>query len=227
LGSVLTGLNISEEEIEKVAKRMSLPLERINWSDEDIFEFSKNIKREVMPIIIAANKIDLPGAKENFLRLKERFPDKLIIPTYAEGELALRKAAKNGIIKYNPGENDFLVLNANEQQKAALGKIKKVMEENNGTGVQQLIDKAVFEFLNLIVVYPVSDENKYSDNFGNILPDAILVKKGTTAIQLAEKIHTQLAKNFIYAIDAKKKIRVSKDYVLNNGDIIKIVSASR
>ncbi|MCX8202289.1 MAG: redox-regulated ATPase YchF [Candidatus Micrarchaeota archaeon] len=227
LYDILTGLNISESEIERVAKNLSLPLERINWTEEQISLFSRNIKKEVMPIIVAANKIDLPGARENFTRLREKFPDKLIIGTYADGELALRKAAKNNIVKYTPGERSFEIINANDQQKKALEKIKKVLDENGGTGVQEIIDKAVFEFLGLIVVFPVSDEHKYSDNFGNVLPDAILVKKGTTAIQLAGKIHSDLAKTFLYAIDAKRKLRIGKDQILNNGDIIKIVSASK
>ncbi|MEM3431350.1 MAG: redox-regulated ATPase YchF [Candidatus Micrarchaeia archaeon] len=224
---ILTGLKISMDEIEKTAKRLNLPLERINWSDNQILEFSREIKKEAMPVIIAANKIDIPGARENYLKLKEKFPDKLIIPTYADGELALRKAAKNNIIKYTPGENHFEIINANEQQRQALEKIKKVIELNGGTKVQEVINKAVFDFLGLIVVYPVSDENKFSDNFGNILPDAILVKKGTTTIQFAAKIHTDLAKNFIYAIDAKRKIRIGKDHILNNGDVIRIISATK
>ncbi|MEM3408080.1 MAG: redox-regulated ATPase YchF [Candidatus Micrarchaeia archaeon] len=222
---ILSGLKISADEIEKTAKKLNLPLERINWSDNQILEFCREIKKESMPIIIAANKIDIPGARENYLKLKEKFPDKLIIPTYADGELALRKAAKNNIIKYTPGENHFEIINANEQQRQALEKIKKVIESNGGTKVQEVINKAVFDFLGLIVVYPVSDENKFSDNFGNILPDAILVKKGTTALQFAAKIHTDLAKNFIYAVDAKRKIRIGKDHILNNGDVIKIISA--
>lgn len=224
---ILTGLNISESEIEKVAKKLNLALDRINWSDDQILEFCREIKKEVMPVVIAANKIDIPGARENYMKMKERFPDRMIIPTYADGELALRKAAKNNIIKYNPGEKNFEIINANEQQKQALEKIRKVIDSNNGTGVQEVIDKAVFDFLGLIVVYPVSDEHKFTDNFGNILPDAILIKKGTTALQFAGKIHSDLAKNFIYAIDVKKKIRIGKDHILNNGDVIRIISATK
>ncbi len=225
--SMLTGLKISEADIELTAKKIGLPLERINWTEAQISTFSQKVRKESMPIIIAANKIDIPGAHDRYMKLKETFPDKIIVPTYADGELALRKAAAKQVINYVPGDTSFEILNANEQQKVALNKIKQTMDIYHGTGVQQIINSAVFGFLGLIVVYPVSDEHKYSDNFGNVLPDAILVKKGTTAIQLAEKIHTDLAKNFLYAIDAKKKIRIAKDHVLNDGDIIRIVSAAR
>lgn len=225
--ALLTGLKITEADIERTAKRLGLSLERINWTDEQISSFSREIRRESMPIVIAANKIDLPGARERYMKLREDFPNKIIVPTYADGELALRKAASKNMIRYVPGDLSFDVLSVNEQQKAALSKIKQTMDLYHGTGVQQIINGAVFGFLELIVVYPVSDEHKYSDNFGNVLPDAIMVKKGTTAIQLAEKIHTDLAKNFLYAVDAKKKIRIAKDHVLNDGDVVKIVSAAR
>jgi ribosome-binding ATPase YchF (GTP1/OBG family) len=85
----------------------------------------------------------------------------------------------------------------------------------------------VFGVLDNIVVYPVEDENKYTDHFGNVLPDALLVRKGTTALQLAARIHTDLAQHMLYAIDAKKKLKVAKDYVLKDGDVIRIVSAAR
>lgn len=223
--SLLTGLKISESEIERTAKHLSLSTENMNWSDGDILNFSKEIRRTAMPIVIAANKIDLPGADDNYNRLRERFPDRIVIPTYADGELALRKAAAKGIVRYLPGSRDFEVINADERQQAALARIKNVMERHaEGTGVQQAINAAVFGQLKLIVAYPVSDENKFTDNQGNVLPDAIPLPQGSTVLQLAEKIHTDLAKSFIFAIDAKRKMRVGKDHILKDGDVIRIVA---
>jgi len=40
-------------------------------------------------------------------------------------------------------------------------------------------------------------------------------------------IHTDLGKTFLYAIDARRKVRLGEDYKLKWGDIISIVSASR
>ena len=226
VASTLTGLKIKENGIVKVAEKLGLPTEKLNWTEDEILDFSKSIREHAMPIVIAANKIDVAGAAENYKKLKERFPEKTIIPVYSEGELVLRRANEKGIVKYTPGDYDFEILNASPQQKEALMRVKEVIKKNNGTGVQQVIDEAVFRRLGLIVVYPVSDEHKYTDHFGAVLPDAVLVRNGTTAIEFAEGIHADLAKNFIFAIDAKKKLRVAKDYVLKNGDIIKIVSGS-
>jgi hypothetical protein len=161
--------------------------------------------------------------------LKKRFPEKVIVPVYADGELALRKAAERGLIKYNSGSPEFEIASGSVSagQRAALEKIATVLKENNGSGIQEALNAAVFGQLQLVTIYPVSDENKLTDNFGNVLPDAILVKKGTTALEFAAKIHTDLAKSFLYAIDARKKMRIAKDHVLNDGDVIRIVSAAK
>jgi len=51
-----------------------------------------------------------------------------------------------------------------------------------------------------------------------------LMKKGSTAGELAYKIHTDIGKNFIRAIDAKTKRVIGADHVLKDGDVIKIVA---
>ncbi|MEM4496444.1 MAG: TGS domain-containing protein [Archaeoglobaceae archaeon] len=53
-----------------------------------------------------------------------------------------------------------------------------------------------------------------------------MVKKGSTARELAYKIHTDIGKHFIYAVNAKTKMRIGEDHVLNNNDVIKIVSSA-
>jgi ribosome-binding ATPase YchF (GTP1/OBG family) len=101
------------------------------------------------------------------------------------------------------------------------------VRKNKGTGVQDIINTAVFKVLDRIVVYPVEDENKYTDHFGNVLPDVMLMKRGSKTIDLAAKIHTDLAKSMLYAVDARKKLKVGKGYELKDDDVIRIVSAAR
>lgn len=229
LAGLLSGLKVTQEEVERAASKLFLAKEEINWSDEDILAFAGEVRRVSKPIIIAANKIDLPKGEENYRSLKERFKDKIIIPTCAEAELALRRAARKGSIQYTPGDGDFKILSPlPEKQLSALRFIKeKVLIPYGRTGVQELINKAAFELLKLIVVYPVEDEAKYSDHFGNVLPDAILMRQGSTALDLAAKIHTELADRFVCAINARTKMRVGREYVLKDGDVIKVVAATR
>ncbi|CAB3289314.1 GTP-binding and nucleic acid-binding protein YchF [Methanocaldococcus lauensis] len=222
----LSGLNISEEDT-KIAIR-DMDESPIKWSNEDLLNLAKKLRKISKPMIIAANKADHPDAEKNIERLRKEFKDYIVIPTSAEIELALKRAEKAGIIKRKG--NDFEIIDeskVNEQMRKAFDYIKDFLKKYGSTGVQECINRAYFDLLNMIVVYPVEDENKFTDKEGNVLPDAFLVKKGTTAKDLAYKIHTELGDKFIYAIDAKRKIRIGADYELKHNDIIKIVSAAK
>ena len=226
LAGILSSLKVSEKQIEEAAERSYLSLSG-NWSDEDILSFSRELLRISKPVAVAANKLDM-ASKEDLDRLKAELKDTLVIGCSGAAELTLRKAAKAGIIDYTPGATEFnIVGKPSKEQEEALNYLAEYIKKNNGTGVQQLINSVVFNLLKMIVVYPVEDENKYTDHYGNVLPDAFLVKEGTTAIELAERIHTSLAKNMLYAVDAKKKIRVPKDYKLKDNDVIKFVSTAK
>ena len=151
-----------------------------------------------------------------------------VIPCSAEAELALRRAAEKGIVKYLPGDADFeIVGEVTAAQKRALERIRDFMRENGGTGVQQVLNHAVFHLLSYVVVYPVEDEHKFSDSSGRILPDAFLLKRGSTTRDLAFAVHTDIGKHFLFAIDARTKRRLGEKYELKNNDIIKIVHTQR
>jgi ribosome-binding ATPase YchF (GTP1/OBG family) len=79
----------------------------------------------------------------------------------------------------------------------------------------------------MITVYPVEDSVKLTDSEGKILPDALLVRKGTTARELAYMVHTELGEGFLYAIEAKSRARIGADHILNDMDIVKIVSTRK
>ncbi|MGC8816455.1 MAG: redox-regulated ATPase YchF [Candidatus Hadarchaeum sp.] len=196
------------------------------WTADDLLRFVAELRKVSKPIMIAANKADVSTADENIARLRKR--GYIVVPTCAEAELVLRRAAEKGIVEYHPGDSEFKLLKPellNEQQKMALEKISALLKKFGSTGVQQVVDRAVYELLNLIVVYPVDDEHKLTDKNGNVLPDAFLVRKGTTAREFAYTIHTDLGEAFLYAIDARTKRRLGEDYELKDRDIIKIVSS--
>ncbi len=218
----LAGLGFKEWQVKESLRIVNKQISEFN--DEDLMIFAKELRKRRMKMVIAANKAD--KAPEELMR-KLMEIDEIVVPTSAAYELVLRLAAKNGYIKYLPGDSDFEILKElNEKQKKALEAIKSYMQKYNGTGVQKAINSVVFDLLDYIVVYPVEDENKYTDTKGNVLPDALLVKKGTTARQLAYLIHTDIGKHFIYAVDAKKKMRIAEDYELKHNDVVKIVSST-
>jgi len=219
----LAGLGFKEWHIKESLREIGKNVHE--FSDDDLLNFAIELRKRRMKMVIAANKAD--KAPDELMK-KLMSLNEIVIPTSAAFELILRTAAKNGYIKYLPGDEDFeIIKELNEKQKKALEMIRQFMKKYGGTGVQKAINTVVFDLLGYIVVYPVEDENKYTDTGGNVLPDAMLVKKGTTARELAYMIHTEIGDNFIYAIDAKKKMRISEDYELKHNDVIKIVSAAK
>ncbi|MEM0346419.1 MAG: TGS domain-containing protein [Thermoplasmatales archaeon] len=51
------------------------------------------------------------------------------------------------------------------------------------------------------------------------------MRKGATALDLAYKVHTDLGERFIRAINGRTKRTLGRDYILENGDVIKIVAS--
>jgi ribosome-binding ATPase len=197
------------------------------WTPEDLKKFATELRKATKPMLIAANKIDVPGAVENLERLKKEFPNYIIVPCSAESEIALKEANRKGLISYVPGENTFKVINEqamNEKQKAALDFIRKnVLEKVGSTGVQQAMDTAVFVLLKYFAVFP-GGLNNLKDQYGRILPDCFLMPPGTTALGFAFKIHSDLGNGFVRAIDVKKKLTVGKEYPLKHRDVVEIIS---
>ena len=227
LCEILTNMKATRQQVESATGSAVLTTSRISWSDDDIMRFSREFLRLNKPLIIAANKSDTPGSEARLALLRSEFGDSSVVATSGAIELALRKAAKQGLIDYLPGGRSFnFIGNVTPEQKQALDYMLKFIKVV-GTNVQELLNSAVFGTLANIVVYPVEDEGKYCDHSGNVLPDAILMRAGSTAIELAEKIHTDIAKNMLHAVDAKTKKRLAKHYPLQDGDVIRIVSAAR
>ncbi|MBN2459326.1 redox-regulated ATPase YchF [Candidatus Woesearchaeota archaeon] len=232
LAKQLGGMGVDEDLMKLALKEAGLTDKVvIHWSDDDLFRISAFLRKKTKPMIIAANKIDVPGAYDNYERLKKDFPDRLFVPCSAESELALKEAAKHGLIKYIPGDKDFDINSEGEsklsdKQKAALNFIKSNVLKKYafGTGVQQVINTAVFELLGLITIFP-GGVSKLADKDGNVLPDCFLLKKGSTTLDFAYKIHTDLGNNFVKAIDVKTKRALGKEHVLQNNDVIEIITS--
>jgi ribosome-binding ATPase YchF (GTP1/OBG family) len=190
-------------------------------------ELATRLRRQTKQMVIACNKIDVPGAADSFARLSNDFPDHMLIACSAESELALKEAAKHGLIEYIPGSSEFDLKEKDklsERQQNALAFIKRsILDKYESTGVQEVLDKAVFELLRFVPVYPVAN-SRLQDKDGNILPDCLLVPEHITALDFAYKIHTDIGGKFIRAVDMKTKQVVGKDHPLEGGDVIEIVT---
>jgi ribosome-binding ATPase YchF (GTP1/OBG family) len=224
----LTGLGISRGQIAHAVQETGLDgFNSVGWTDEEFNRFTTQLRKVSKPLIVAANKADRDGAELNIERMREA--GYRVVPTCAEAELALRRAAEAGLVQYTPGDPEFNVTSPeklNDGQRRALERIKeKAFDKWGGTGLQDAINQAFFSLLDMITVYPVEDAEKLTDHRGHVLPDCFLVTRGTTAKQFAAEIHTDLAEGFIYAIDARTKKRLGDTYILEKNDVIQIVSA--
>lgn len=209
----LSGLEISRQHIEQALEKTSVT---------DVESFAKIVRKLSKPVLIAANKVDLKESQENFEMLKEKYQN--IIPTSAEAEIALKKATEKGLIDYLSGDGFEIKGEMEALQKKALEFIKtEVIDKYGSTGVQTCLNKAVFELLNYIAVYPVADSNKLTDKDGNVLPDTFLVPNGTNLKDFAFKIHTDLGEKFIGGLDARTKRKLGAEYVLKNNDVVEIL----
>ncbi len=221
----LSGLNVTEPIVEQAMTKLNLnPEKPADWTDENLLAIAKYIRKITKPMLIVANKMDLPTAQANLERCKKEFPEYVIIPCSGDSELALKEAAKAGLIKYIPGENNFEMTDKlNEKQKKALMFIKEnILDKYGSTGVQNALDFAVLDLLRYIAIFP-GGVGKLGDSQGRILPDCFLLKPGSTSLDFAAHIHTDLAKNFVAAIDVKTKRKIGKDTLLKNRDVIEIM----
>jgi len=220
-----SGLRVNPSLAKEAILKSGLDPEKASdWTRENLLGFVKILRKLSKPMAVVANKCDTPKAAENLKKLKEKFPDLLIIPCSAEAEVFLRTLNRGGKLDYISGEDHFTLKEGlDDKQKTALEFIdKNIMKIYGNTGVQQALNSIIFDLMGYIAIFPAGA--KLSDSKGNILPDCFLLPGGSTALDFAYHLHTDLGKQFIRAIDAKTKMVVGKDHKLKNRDGIEIIT---
>jgi len=228
LAEKLAGLGIKQEHVHNAIRNLNLDDSKPSkWTEDQLLAISDYTRKESKPMLIAFNKCDI--ATDEHMEKADDIRKKgyIVVPTSAESELALTKAAKKGLMEYKPGSSSFKILrdsDLSEKQKQGLDYIKtNVLDKYGSTGIQKCIEESV-KMLDLIVAYPVEDETHLTDKEGRILPDAHFMKRGSSAKDLAYKVHTDLGDNFIRAINARTHRIVGADYKLEDSDVIRIVA---
>jgi len=224
LTEVLTGVGATAADVATVLRDMDYPEDPIAWTDDHRETLAREIRRRTKPIVVVANKADI-APPENLDRLREAAA--LVVPTTADGELGLRRAADAGVIEYDPGDPDFeIVGDVSDQQREGLEQIREVMDEGDGTGVQRALNRAVYDLLDMLTAYPVQNETRWTDGQDNVLPDAFLLPTGSTPKDLAYAVHSDIGDSYLHAVDARENRRISDDHELTEGDVVKIVSSN-
>jgi len=221
----LSGIGAKEKHLERTLNELGLIEKKLSeWDEDEKKSFAKTLREKSKPIVIAANKMDLPSAKDNIEKIKQKFPDKTIIPCSGISELTLKRAAKEESIDYVQGEKTFEIKkDLNEKQQKGIEYIKThVLEPFGSTGVQEVLEKAVFDLLDYIAIFPGGTKG-LTDSKGDVLPDCFLMPPKSTALNFAFALHTDFGNKFIKAIDVKTKQLVAKDHELKHRDVIEIV----
>ncbi|ADQ67183.1 translation-associated GTPase [Halogeometricum borinquense DSM 11551] len=224
LTEMLTGFGATEYDVAASLRSLDYPEDPQQWTDEHQEALASDVRARTKPIVLVANKADV-APPENLERLRE--VDKPVVAATADGELALRRAADAGIIDYLPGDDDFdIVGDVSDAQQSGLEKIREVVETNGGTGVQEAINTAVYDVLDMVTAYPVQNETRWTDGTGEMLPDAFLLERGSTPKDLAYAVHSDIGEGYLHAVNARSDRRIAEDYELDEGDVIKIVSTA-
>ncbi|MFD1587150.1 redox-regulated ATPase YchF [Halorientalis brevis] len=225
LAEMLTGIGATELDIARTLRDLDYPADPREWTDDHREELARDIRERTKPIVVVANKADI-APEGNVERLEEAA--EYVVPATADGELALRKGAEAGIIDYDPGDPDFdIVGDISGEQEQGLERIRDVMDEGSGTGIQEALNTAVYDLLDHFTAYPVQNESKWTDAKGNVLPDAFLLPQGSTPTDLAYAVHSDIGDGYLHAVDAKDGRKIADDTELDEGDVVKIVSSAK
>lgn len=226
LAKQLSAFKVTEEIAESEIKKMGLDnINPTEWSEEQLKDLASTFRKITKPMIIFCNKIDVPGAQENFDRVKKQFSDHIFVAGSSMAENALRDLQEQEKIKYIPGEDKFEVIGELEDKdKQILDFIQSnVLDKHKGTGCQTALNTATFELLKMIPVFPGSSKG-LTDSQGRVMPDCYLMPPESTALDFAYRLHTDFGKNFIKAINVRKNLPVGKDYKLEFADVIEIMA---
>ena len=229
LAEQMSAFKTNKNEIKQLILQEGLDLDPETWDEDDRKQLARSIRKETKPMIIAANKMDTKKAHENWEEITSdsEYDHLDFVPASAHAEKALKNAAEQDVVDYYPGDEDFeiIVNDLPEEKKKGLEKIREFMSEFGGTGVQKALEKALFDELGVMAIFPGGADG-LGDEHGNILPDVFLVPEGATAKDFAFTIHSDLGEGFIHAIDCRNNRQIGSDHELEALDVIEIVSTN-
>ncbi|CAI5760174.1 unnamed protein product [Candida verbasci] len=210
-----------------------------DWNSDIIEKVVKAFMEIKFPTVLALNKMDHPDSDKNVSKIILKYPKSKAILTSSITEVFLRKLANQNYIKYDSGTefidtkedlpDDPDLKDLDEKLKNRIENIRDlVLYRFGSTGVVQLLQAAA-DLLHLIPVYPVRNIHNFTGNSNDyVFRDCILVKRGTTVIQVARKIMGDVT---IAAIEGVGGVKIGEEDIVDKGknDILsfKLVPSSK
>ncbi|WP_435069170.1 redox-regulated ATPase YchF [Haloplanus sp. C73] len=227
LAEQMSAFRTNEDEIKQIILAEGLDLDPETWDAADRESLAREIRKRTKPMVIAANKIDDPAAAANFedVTADPDYDHLTFVPTSAHAEKALKTAEEAGQIDYTPGADDFELLDdVSAEQEAGLEQIRSLLDEFGGTGVQSSLEAALFDALDLIAVFPGSDDGSTSEK--GVFRDCFLLPAGSTTQDFANHIHTDLGDGLLHGIDCRSSRQIGGGHELDDRDVIELVTTT-
>ncbi len=220
LTQAFAGIGATEADVRRALREVDPP-EFGEWTDGDREALARELRRSSKPLQVAANKADV--APDDLL---QPLVDDGAVPTSAASELALRQATEQGVVNYHPGDGDFDVVgDVSDEQREGLERIREFVDGHGGTGVQEALDTAVYDLLDMVTVYPVEEQSSWRGADDEVLPDAFLLPEGATPVDLAYEIHSDIGEGYHHAVDCRSGRKIGEGHELEEGDVVKIATA--
>ena len=227
LAEQMSAFRTTEDEIKQVILAEGLALDPATWDETDRESLAREIRKRTKPKVIAANKIDDPAAAENFeaVATDSDYDHLTFVPTSAHAEKALKTADESGTVEYTPGSDGFEVVgDVADEQADGLERIESLLAEYGGTGVQSSLEAALFDALDLIAVFPGSDDGSTDEK--GAFRDCFLLPSGSTTADFADHIHTDLGDGLLHGVDCRSSRQIGGDHELDDRDVVELVTTN-
>ena len=227
LGEQLSAFGISPAEIKQTILSVDLTVEPSDWDEEGQQLLAKEIRKRTKPMVIAANKMDLPEAQENYEEITEdpAYDHLTFVPVSAHAEKALKNGAEQDVLQYVPGDGEFEITgDLPREKKTGLEQIRDFAGEFDGTGVQQALEAAVFDVLELKAVFPGTASGEWTNG---PFRDCFLLPSDATAEEFAYHLHTDIGEGFLHGIDCRSERQVGAETVLDDRAVIEVISTNQ
>jgi len=224
LAEQLSAFRTNKDEIKQVVLSLDLELDPGTWDDDDRFDLAREIRKRTKPMVVAANKMDTAAARENYDEITSdpEYEHLTVVPVSAHAEGSLKKADEAGVVDYTQGDSDFEVVgDVSEEQAEGLEAIREFVTEYGGTGVQSVIEAALFDELDAKAVFPGSASGSWSKG---PFRDCFVLPGYATAEDFAYTLHSDIGDGFLHGIDCRSGRQVGSDAVLDHRDVVEVVT---
>ena len=225
LAEQMDAFGIVEEEIKQIILGQGIGFDPEEWEADEREELAREIRKRTKPVVIAANKMDTPAAQENWAEItsEEQYDHLDFVPVSAHAEKSLKKAAHGGVVDYTPGEADFdIVGDVSREQEQGLEQIRAFTAEYGGTGVQKVLETALFDTLDCVAVFPGS-ANGSKDEKG-VFRDCFVLPENSTVEDFAYTLHSDIGDGLLHGLDCRSGRQVGADHELSDRDVVEIVT---